>query len=213
MTSERGSGPGVTPPVAHSRIVLASGSPRRRQLFGLLGVAFDVLPSDIEEVPLPGEEPAAFALRAARDKVRDVVERRPGRIVLAADTVVEIEREILGKPTTADDAVRMLRRLSGRQHTVHTALALVASGECSVALDSATVHFVVLSEEMIRWYVATGEPMDKAGAYAIQGLGGVLVSAVEGSPHTVVGLPLHRMPELFAACGVDFWELISSRQR
>jgi septum formation protein len=106
----------------------------------------------------------------------------------------------------------MLRRLSGRSHLVHTAVALVTDTAIHDLVDSARVHFVDLTDEMIRWYVATGEPMDKAGAYAIQGLGGLLVARVEGSPHTVVGLPVHRLPELFAAHGLDFWTLIDSRQ-
>ncbi len=192
-------------------LVLASGSPRRRQLLELLGVVFEVVPSDIEEAPLAGEDPASFASRAARDKACEVAGRLPVRTVLGADTVVEVEGEILGKPASGEDAARMLRRLSGRWHTVHTSLALVAGGSCHELIDSARVEFVELTEEMIRWYVATGEPMDKAGAYAIQGLGGVLVSAVDGSPHTVVGLPLHRLPELFAAHSLDFWQILNTR--
>jgi septum formation protein len=103
----------------------------------------------------------------------------------------------------------MLRRLSGRSHVVHTALALVTDSTAHEVVDSARVQFVDLTDEMIRWYVATGEPMDKAGAYAIQGLGGLLVAGVEGSPHTVVGLPVHRLPELFAAHDLDFWSMLT----
>jgi len=186
-------------------LILASASPRRRQLLELIGVDFEVAPADVDETAAAGEIPAVFASRAARDKAQSVARRHPGRLVLGADTVVEVDSEILGKPTSADDASSMLRRLSGRSHLVHTALALVDDDAFHEIVDSAKVQFADLSDETISWYVATGEPMDKAGAYAIQGLGGLLVARVEGSPHTVVGLPVHRLPELFAALGLDFW--------
>lgn len=186
-------------------IILASGSPRRRQLLELIGINFDVVPADIDETPAPGEPPAVFAVRAAREKTREIVRRNPGRWVLGADTVVEVDGKILGKPDSARGAHRMLRLLSGRSHSVHTALVL-ADGESShEVIDTATVQVVDLSEEMISWYVATDEPMDKAGAYAIQGIGGLLVVRVDGSPQTVIGLPIHRLPELFNAVGLDFW--------
>jgi septum formation protein len=190
-------------------LILASGSPRRRQLLELIGVGFSVQPADVDETPLPGEDPVTYASRAARDKALDVATGHPGRLVLGADTVVEVDHEILGKPSSVDDAASMLQRLSGRSHLVHTALALVTDAACHEVVDSARVEFLDLTDEMIRWYVATGEPMDKAGAYAIQGLGGLLVVGVEGSPHTVVGLPVHRLPELFAAHNLDFWSRLS----
>jgi septum formation protein len=195
--------------MSSARLILASGSPRRRQLLQLLGVAFDAIPADIDESPLKGEDPTRFAARAARDKALEVSARRPGHPVLGADTVVEIDESILGKPSSNADAESMLHSLSGRSHLVHTGLALAAKGTVHHLVDSAEVRFVDLTEEIIRWYVATGEPMDKAGAYAIQGLGGVLVAGVDGSPHTVVGLPIHRLPELFAAVGLDFWSTLS----
>lgn len=187
------------------RLILASGSPRRRQLLELLGLAFDVAPADVDESPRGEEEPADFARRVARDKALEVAGRWPGRPVLGADTVVEVDSAILGKPSSRAEAESMLRRLSGRSHFVHTALALIFSDTTHELVDTAEVEFVDLSDEIIRWYVATDEPMDKAGAYAIQGLGGLLVANVTGSPHTVVGLPIHRLPELFAAHGLDFW--------
>ncbi len=192
-----------------SGFILASASPRRRQLLELIGLPFSLEPSRIEEAPLAGERPRDFAARAARDKALDIARRHPDATVLGADTVVEIDETILGKPASATDAERMLRRLSGREHRVHTALALVAGGACHEVIDTAKVRFVHLSDAVIRWYVATGEPMDKAGAYAIQGLGGLLVAAVDGSPHTVVGLPIHRLPELFAAHGHEFWAVLN----
>ena len=150
-------------------LILASGSPRRRQLLELIGVGFTVIPADVDETPLPGEDPVTYASRAARDKAQDVATSHPGRLVLGADTVVEVDQEILGKPSSADDAVSMLRRLSGRSHLVHTALALVTDATGHEVVDSARVQFLDLTDEMIRWYVATGEPMDKAGGYAIPG--------------------------------------------
>ena len=189
-------------------LILASGSPRRRQLLELIGVSFAVLPADVDETPLAGEDPVAYASRAARDKALEVAASHPGRLVLGADTVVEIDQEILGKPASEDDAASMLRRLSGRSHLVHTALALVIGDTAHEVVDTAQVQFTDLTEEIIRWYVATGEPMDKAGAYAIQGLGGLLVARVEGSPNTVIGLPVHRLPELFASHDLDFWSML-----
>ena len=190
-------------------LILASGSPRRRQLLELIGVKFEVAPADIDETPLPDENPVAYASRAARDKALAVATGHPGRLVLGADTVVEIDQEILGKPSSMDEAADMLRRLSGKSHLVHTALALVTDGAAHEVVDSARVQFVDLTDEMIRWYVATGEPMDKAGAYAVQGLGGLLVEGVEGSPNTVIGLPVHRLPELYAAHNLDFWSKLT----
>jgi len=190
-------------------LILASGSPRRRQLLELIGVKFEVAPADIDETPLPDENPVAYASRAARDKALAVATDHPGRLVLGADTVVEIDQEILGKPSSMDEAADMLRRLSGKSHLVHTALALVTDGAAHEVVDSARVQFIDLTDEMIRWYVATGEPMDKAGAYAVQGLGGLLVEGVEGSPNTVIGLPVHRLPELYAAHNLDFWSKLT----
>jgi septum formation protein len=190
------------------RLILASGSPRRRQLLELIGLDFVVTPSDVDETPVAGEDPDTYASRAARDKALEIATSHPGRLVLGADTVVEVDNEILGKPASADDAANMLQRLSGRAHLVHTALALVTDITVHEVVDSSRVQILDLTDEMIRWYVATGEPMDKAGAYAIQGLGGLLVARVEGSPHTVVGLPVHRLPELFAAHNLDFWSML-----
>jgi septum formation protein len=192
-------------PLSTRPIILASASPRRRQLLELIGLPFDVVAAEIDETPENGEDPNQFAVRVARDKALEVAREHPDRLVLGADTVVEIDSEILGKPSSMEHAKTMLRRLSSRTHLVHTAIAAVVSDTCHEALDTATVEFVQLADKMIDWYVATGEPMDKAGAYAIQGIGGLLVAHVEGSPHTVVGLPLHLLPGLFAAHELDFW--------
>ena len=187
------------------RLILASSSPRRRQLLELIGLPFQVVPPEADEEPRAGEEPISFARRAARDKALEVAHRQLGGPVLGADTVVEIDHTILGKPGSPDAAEEMLRTLSGREHLVHTAVALFNDGSCNDIVDTARVRCIELSERVISWYVSTGEPLDKAGAYAVQGLGGLLVEKVEGSPNTVVGLPIHRLPELFATCGLDFW--------
>ena len=187
------------------RLILASSSPRRRQLLELIGLPFLVIPPMADEQPRAGEDPTSFVRRAARDKALEVAHRHPDEPVLGADTVVEIDRTILGKPGTPDVAEEMLRTLSGREHLVHTAVALVSDGRCHDLIDTAHVRCVNFTEQVISWYVSTGEPLDKAGAYAVQGLGGLLVEKVEGSPYTVVGLPIHRLPELFEAHNLDFW--------
>ena len=190
------------------RIVLASGSPRRRQLLGLIGLAHRVQPAGIDEKRRPGEEPSAFAMRAASEKAQAVASEEPELPVLGADTVVELAGEVLGKPTSMADAASMLRRLSARTHRVHTGMAIAHRGRVAALVDTASVRFQLLTEAIIEWYVATGEPMDKAGAYAVQGAGGLLVAGVDGSPQTVVGLPVHRLPELYRAHGLDFWEAV-----
>ena len=187
-----------------STLVLASASPRRRQLLELIGLAFRVVPADVDETPRTVEDPASFAQRAARDKATEVARRCPDDLVLGADTVVDIDGKILGKPGSRLEAEEMLHSLAGREHMVHTALSMIYKGSSHELLDTATVRFVPLDDATIRWYVETGEPLDKAGAYAIQGLGGLLVASMTGSPHTVVGLPIQRLPELFEAHGLGF---------
>ena len=189
-------------------IILASGSPRRRELLELLGMRFEVRPAADEETPHPVEEPAAFAVRAARAKAELVAQDHPRSPVLASDTVVEIDSAILGKPVSTAEARAMLRLLSGRIHQVHTAVALMVNGRCRSLLDTADVRFRPLDDRTIDWYVATAEPMDKAGAYAVQGAGGLLVESVTGSPQTVIGLPISRLPELFKDCGLSLWDYV-----
>jgi septum formation protein len=191
-------------------LVLASASPRRRQLLELVGIPFIARPAAIDEEHRPNESPLEYALRTAREKVQAVASRGLGLPVLGADTVVELDGEIFGKPRDRDQALTMLRSLSDEVHQVHTALALSVGDRCQGLVDTARVRFWPLSDDVIRWYVDTGEPRDKAGAYAVQGAGGMLVSSVEGSPHTVVGLPIHRLPELFARLDLDFWQLLGT---
>lgn len=183
-------------------IVLASASPRRRHLLEMLGIAHEVIPSDVDETRLPGEIPEAMAVRLAAAKALAVLALRPGRLVLAADTVVTIEDQVLGKPEDADDARRMLEMLSGRSHRVITAVAVgLPGGEVRERYDATHVWFRELSADMIAAYVATGEPLDKAGSYGVQGVGAVLIERVDGDFFSVMGLPLRLVVELLEDAG------------
>jgi septum formation protein len=176
--------------VDRPRLVLASQSPRRRELLAGLGFALEIRPADTDESVHGGEGPRAYVARVAREKARAV----PGAVVLAADTAVVLGDEILGKPRDEADAARMLRALSGTSHQVLTAVCVRRTDRGPAqereALVATEVRFRPLLEREIAWYVATGEPLDKAGAYALQGAGGALVEAVSGSVSGVVGLPL-----------------------
>ncbi|HEX4982925.1 MAG TPA: Maf family protein [Ilumatobacteraceae bacterium] len=188
--------------------MLASGSPRRRELLTLLALPFEVVATDVDESPLPGELPIDLVRRLAIDKVEvvDAIEidgvSDHDVVVLAADTTVELAGEILGKPTDADDARRMLRSLSARTHLVHTAVAVRRDGRTVHDVVTTSVTMTSMTDAAIEWYLATGEPMDKAGAYAIQGAGGAFVAAIDGSASNVVGLPLATVVELLARQGV-----------
>ena len=169
-------------------VVLASASPRRRQLLGQFGFAFEVRPAHTDETPHPGEEPTGYVERVAREKA--VAVARPGELVIAADTTVDLGGEIFAKPEDDDDARRMLRRLSGRDHEVHTGIALAVHGRLVSTVETTVVSMATISAAQIDWYVATGEPADKAGGYAVQGIGGIFVTSIAGSVSNVVGLPL-----------------------
>lgn len=183
-------------------LVLASGSPRRRQWMEALDFPFEIQVPDLDETPLPDEDPEDLVLRLARAKAEAVSHRNPGRWVLAADTTVAIDHHTLNKPVDAEDAVRMLLLLQGRRHEVHTGLALRRNDDIHSFVDTAEVHFRPLTEARARWYVSTGEPMDKAGSYAIQGIGALFVEKVEGSFATVMGLPVERLSGLLFELGL-----------
>jgi len=183
-------------------VVLASSSPRRRELLGLLGITADVIPANIEEVHRPGESPTEYVLRLAREKCAAV--RRDDALVIAADTTVALKGQLLEKPRDTEDAVRMLTLLQGRDHQVHTALAVRFRGREASGVESTRVWFTQLSERQIRAYVATGEPMDKAGAYGIQGFGAVIVEKIEGDYFTVMGLGLSRLVSLWRDVGLTY---------
>ena len=189
------------------RLVLASQSPRRRELLEALGLAIEVRPAHVDETPRPGEGPAEYVLRVAREKARAV----PGDVVLGADTAVVLRGAVLGKPADADDARRMLRALSGQVHEVLTGVCVRRNaGAMGVELDAlvtTTVRFARIGAAEIDWYVATGEPLDKAGAYAIQGAGGAFVESVDGSVSSVVGLPVAETAQLLRRAGLPLpWE-------
>ena len=186
------------------RLVLASGSPRRRELLERLGLDFDVVAPDVDETRYPDEAPAAYVDRVARSKSAAVA--GDDLIVLAADTIVVHEGRIMGKPGHPEEARTMLRRIEGDVHEVFTGLAIGAwegGAQIKSIVDVARVTMLPMTEEEIAWYVGTGEPLDKAGGYALQGLGGLFVGKVVGSPFTVIGLPIHLIARLLAASGVE----------
>ena len=183
-------------------LVLASASPRRRELLAAAGVAFTVASADLDESVLPGERPDAYVQRLAEAKARAVLERHPDAWVLGADTTVVVDGDILGKPDGAADATRMLERLQARAHEVLTGVALVSRSACDVALDRTVVWFGPMSPADIAGYVASGEPADKAGAYGIQGLASRWITRVDGSYPNVVGLPVALVYALLRRRGV-----------
>jgi septum formation protein len=187
----------VNPP-----LILASGSPRRRELLSLIGLDHDVRPSDIDETILPNEAPRAYAERLAREKARAVAVAHA--VTVGCDTIVVVDGDILGKPRDEADARRMLRLLSGRSHVVMTAVAAAYGGK--IVSDVVMVHvtFRVLRDAEIDEYIRTREPMDKAGAYGIQGYGATIVDAVDGDYFAVMGLPLNRLIRLIESIGFEY---------
>lgn len=171
-------------------IVLASASPRRQELLKDAGIQFVVRPANIDEIRHPGEPATAFAERMAREKARAVRATAPESVILGADTVVVVGDEVLGKPSDANDAARMLRSLADRQHFVITGVCLIGAGFEDVRSEKTAVYFTQLTDAEIRDYVSTGEPMDKAGAYAIQGRASRWITKIEGDYFNVVGLPI-----------------------
>ena len=195
----------MTPPVP--RLVLASASPRRRELLAQIGVPHEVRAADVDERLLEGEAPAAGALRLAAAKARAVpAALGTGRPVLGADTIVVLDGVTLGKPRDREDALAMLARLSGRTHRVLSAVALATAQGVAQRLSDSAVRLRALTPAECVAYWETGEPADKAGAYAIQGRGAVFIAALEGSYSGVMGLPLFETAELLAAAGIPCWE-------
>jgi septum formation protein len=186
------------------RLILASTSPRRKHLLESLGIRFDVIAPDIDEHRHPNEEPYDYVVRIARAKAESAVVI--DAVVVAADTVVVIDGQVLGKPGHPEEAKTMLRRLSGVTHEVLTGVAvarLTDIVQVLTAVESILVKFLPMTDDEIADYVATGEPMDKAGAYALGGLGAIYVEAVHGSPSGVIGLPVHTSARLLRSLGVD----------
>ncbi len=180
-------------------LILASASPRRRELLQQIGLAFTVVTADIDETSLPGEDHTNYTSRLADAKARAVLLLHPDATVVGADTTVAVDGKLLGKPRDEDDAARMLRLLRGRAHHVTTAVAVLTRKQTLTAAETTAVFFNNMTDEEIAAYVATGEPMDKAGAYAIQGIAAQWIPSIEGDYSNVVGLPLARLAVLLKA--------------
>jgi septum formation protein len=186
------------------KVVLASASPRRKELLQLLGLEPEVVPAHLDESVRDGEKPEAYVERVAREKAAAVHAKRKEALVVAADTTVVLDGEIIAKPESEADAVRMLKKLQGRDHVVHTAIAVAYRSDTASGVESTRVWMRKLDDAAIRAYVATGEPMDKAGAYGIQGFGAVIVERIAGDYFTVMGLGLARLVGLVKEVGVDY---------
>lgn len=199
-------------------LFLASGSPRRRELLTQIGVPFQVVSASIDETPLPDECPAAYVERLARAKARAGHEHLFGLsvsapfCVLGADTAVVLDDQILGKPVDEADALSMLMALSGREHEVLTAIAILAAERCETRVVRSRVSFRTISQQEAAQYWASGEPQDKAGGYAIQGLAAVFVAGLNGSYSGVVGLPVCETAELLGQFGIPCWQTLSSAE-
>jgi septum formation protein len=185
-------------------VILASASPRRRDLLKLIGVAHEVRPADADESYSPGEDPAAHAERLARTKAALIAGAANDSLVIGADTIVVIDGHVLGKPGDRNDAARMLKLLRGRTHVVMTAVAVAFGGRVASAVEKVSVTFRDLTDDEIEAYIATGEPMDKAGAYGIQGYGATIVRRIEGDYFAVMGLSLVLLVALAAEVGVSY---------
>ena len=184
-------------------LILASASPRRRDLLQNLGLTFDIIPADIDETPLPDESPDALVSRLSTQKAAAIATQNSSALVIAADTVVTLDGDVLGKPKDSAENKRFTERLSGRTHRVYTGHAAQRGEEVAACVISTEVRFRDLSEREVEWYVSTGEGMDKAGGYAIQGYGAALVSEIHGCYFNVVGLSVANLLELTKRLGVD----------
>ena len=182
--------------------VLASASPRRRELLSGIGLAFDIDKPDIEESPIRGETASDYVRRLAGEKARTVLQRQSNRLILAADTTVVIDGDILEKPKSKGEGVAMLHRLSGARHQVMTGVSMIDAERESSFVSTSYVIFRVLAEDEILWYWNTGEPRDKAGGYGLQGAGGAFIEAINGSYSNVIGLPLAETVSLLRSFGV-----------
>lgn len=193
-------------PERETKIILASASPRRADLLRTIGVEFEVAPSQVQERPHNDEAPPDYITRIARAKVIAVARKRESGLVIGADTIVVLDGNVLGKPRDEDDAEQMLRRLSGRWHAVMTGVALydIATRREVADYDKTLVRFAQLTDKEIEWYSRSGEPLDKAGAYAIQGLGSLFIEEIAGNYFNVVGLPIPLVYRLSRRLGYSF---------
>jgi septum formation protein len=187
------------------RFILASSSPRRRELLASIGIEFDIVPSNVPEERQPGEAPEEYVARLSREKAAVVAAQYPARWVIAADTTVLLGDQVLEKPVNARDAERMLSLIAGRTHVVYSGVTLQNSERTyhDTRVAETEVRMLPLSQQDVRWYVRTKEPMDKAGAYAVQGIGAMFIDSVHGSYTNVVGLPLAMLFQMLRKAGVD----------
>jgi len=187
------------------RFILASQSPRRRELLASIGLDFDVMPSDVPEVHQPGESPEEYVARLSRDKAAAIAEKHPADWIIAADTTVLLGDQLLEKPADAEDAARMLATIAGKTHVVYTGVTLLnlAQNWRDTRVAESEVRMLPLDAREIEWYVATGEPLDKAGAYAVQGTGAMFIDSIHGSYTNVVGLPLATLFGMLRKAGID----------
>jgi septum formation protein len=187
------------------KFILASASPRRRELLASIGLDFDVIPSHVPEVHQEGEAPEEYVARLSRDKARALAVQYPARWVIAADTTVLLGEQLLEKPVDKNDAARMLETIAGKTHIVYTGVTLeqAETGYRDTRVAESEVRMLPLSPREIEWYVATGEPLDKAGAYAVQGIGAMFIDSIHGSYTNVVGLPLATLFQMMRKAGID----------
>ena len=185
------------------KFILASSSPRRRELLGSIGADFEVIPSHVPEVHEEGEAPEEYVARLSRDKAGAVAEQHPSRWVIAADTTVLLGDQLLEKPVDAADAARMLETIAGRTHVVYTGVTLQNGEYRDTRVAESEVRMLPLSASDIEWHVQTGEPLDKAGAYAVQGIGAMFIDSIHGSYTNVVGLPLATLFLMLRRAGID----------
>ena len=186
------------------RVILASQSPRRRELLHLIRLDHEVCPAHVDETQRPGEVPRAYAERVARDKAQAIAREHGTAVVIAADTSVVVDGDVVGKPNDASTAAAMLARLSDRAHLVDTAVAVARKGTIVSGVEEVDVTFRALDAGEIQRYIATGEPMDKAGAYGIQGYGATIVKRIRGDYFAVMGLPLGLLVTLLGKVGLDY---------
>ena len=185
-------------------VILASQSPRRRELLERMGIShFDIIPAKGEERSDPNLTPEQLVEELSRQKAAEIAANHPDALIIAADTVVAVDGTVLGKPRDRDDAVRMLQTLSGREHTVYSGLTVCWQGRSVTQHEATAVRFRPLTLDDIHHYVSTGEPMDKAGSYGIQGYGCTLVEGISGDYYNVVGLPICRLSQILSGFGVD----------
>ncbi|MFZ6014973.1 MAG: Maf family protein [Patescibacteria group bacterium] len=188
------------------KVILASSSPRRKEMLNALGIANEAIPADIDETPRKGETTKVMVKRLSYEKAKKIAEQNPKRLVIASDTALDFKGKILGKPRNKKHAKEILQLLQGKKHLIYTGICLMQGDKSLTAVEETKVYFRPMTKKEIDWYVGTGEPMDKAGAYGIQAYGGLFVKKIEGSYSAVRGLPIEKLVDLLKKFGV--WQQI-----